>query len=420
MKLFPPQEVSSNLSAKSFSSTTTSPATPDMYLLPSPSKGDTPGIYGFSRESLGHKSFEDEPNVEIVDSAAGLSSSPGHDATPINGHRATLRRLPMVDEESIPPSSAESSCSQLSTISSGPAGPVGPVGPVGGPAAAVATSVVTQVIEAILFDAEEKAVGESKAKDLDSLSDESGYADSSNLDLERLVTKPSNDEDGEKGGEGGENEGKEKEEVEAEKKEEKGEEEKEKAEGEVPQEEEEEEEEDKEDEGKGAVAEEVKEEGKGNEIVAEDNLSAIGRAVLGLAAAEDEPDVMKEVLIENLYEVQCYHSAFRAMYLAKTCSLKRGEDNHDLRWERSLGTGKYGTVTLVWHELGPFAVKELTEVSVSLSLTCCMLCRLSLREGWKGKVGGGEKESGEEGRERERTRERGRGGAEGRGGAYIF
>ena len=37
-------------------------------------------------------------------------------------------------------------------------------------------------------------------------------------------------------------------------------------------------------------------------------------------------------------------------------------DNVNLTWDREMGAATYGRVSFVFHELGVFAVKELTEV----------------------------------------------------------
>eukprot|EP00904_Undaria_pinnatifida_P007383 jgi/Undpi1/3775/HiC_scaffold_16.g07144.m1 len=54
-------------------------------------------------------------------------------------------------------------------------------------------------------------------------------------------------------------------------------------------------------------------------------------------------------------------AAVRGEYLARNCSLSRCEDNRHLTWHEVLGEGAFGRVTLVSHELGKYAVKELTE-----------------------------------------------------------
>lgn len=77
---------------------------------------------------------------------------------------------------------------------------------------------------------------------------------------------------------------------------------------------------------------------------------------------------MTSRLIGILRGVSNLTTAIRGTFLARHCSLSRTKENRDLQWGRALGTSKYGRVTLVQHELGPFAVKELTEVGTQVSL----------------------------------------------------
>lgn len=73
--------------------------------------------------------------------------------------------------------------------------------------------------------------------------------------------------------------------------------------------------------------------------------------------------------------VQNIPMALRENYLARYCSLSNSEENSDLQRDRVLGEGKYGRVSLVWHEeFGPFAMKELTEVSMWSSLQIFRTC----------------------------------------------
>ena len=71
---------------------------------------------------------------------------------------------------------------------------------------------------------------------------------------------------------------------------------------------------------------------------------------------------MTSRLVGILRGVSNLTTAIRGTFLARHCSLSCTKENRDLQWGRALGAGKYGRVTLVQHELGPFAVKELTEV----------------------------------------------------------
>lgn len=82
---------------------------------------------------------------------------------------------------------------------------------------------------------------------------------------------------------------------------------------------------------------------------------------------------MTSRLVGILRGVSNLTTAIRGTFLARHCSLSRSEENSDLQWGRTLGAGKYGRVTLVQHELGPFAVKELTEVGASLPLALRIL-----------------------------------------------
>ncbi|CAM9299441.1 unnamed protein product, partial [Laminaria digitata] len=53
----------------------------------------------------------------------------------------------------------------------------------------------------------------------------------------------------------------------------------------------------------------------------------------------------------------------RGEYLARNCSLSRSETNRHLTWDKVLGEGGFGRVSLVQHQLGRYAVKELTEAA---------------------------------------------------------
>lgn len=80
-----------------------------------------------------------------------------------------------------------------------------------------------------------------------------------------------------------------------------------------------------------------------------------------------EPASMTTRIGAILQGVQNMSMALRGNYLARHCSLSNCEENRVLQWGRVLGEGKYGRVSLVLHEqFGPFAMKELTEVSISL------------------------------------------------------
>lgn len=65
-------------------------------------------------------------------------------------------------------------------------------------------------------------------------------------------------------------------------------------------------------------------------------------------------------------------AAVRGLRLTQHCSLSRSEDNTDLQWDKVLGSGRYGRVSLVMHELGSFAIKELTDVSFLLLVLFCV------------------------------------------------
>ena len=87
-----------------------------------------------------------------------------------------------------------------------------------------------------------------------------------------------------------------------------------------------------------------------------------------VASAEEERADMTTRLVEILRGLDDRHVAIRGEYLARFCSLSRCEDNSDLTWLDVLGEGKFGRVSLVEHELGRYAVKELMGVSIVLVL----------------------------------------------------
>ena len=59
------------------------------------------------------------------------------------------------------------------------------------------------------------------------------------------------------------------------------------------------------------------------------------------------PPSMTSRLVGILHGVSNLKTAIRGTFLARNCSLSRSEENGDLQWDRTLGAGKYGRVTLV-------------------------------------------------------------------------
>lgn len=86
-----------------------------------------------------------------------------------------------------------------------------------------------------------------------------------------------------------------------------------------------------------------------------------------------EPRSARQRLVEIVLSIEDATVAIPAVRLAWNCSLSRSEENADLRWDRVLGSGRFGRVTQVWHDLGCFAIKELTEVT---AIDCFFLARL--------------------------------------------
>eukprot|EP00904_Undaria_pinnatifida_P007378 jgi/Undpi1/3770/HiC_scaffold_16.g07139.m1 len=88
---------------------------------------------------------------------------------------------------------------------------------------------------------------------------------------------------------------------------------------------------------------------------------------LKIASADMEPDILSlpdrvpRGELRILRGLDDPLAAVRGEYLARNCSLSRCEDNGHLAWHEVLGEGAFGRVTLVSHELGKYAVKELTE-----------------------------------------------------------
>ena len=118
-----------------------------------------------------------------------------------------------------------------------------------------------------------------------------------------------------------------------------------------------EEEDEGEDEGE---EEEEEEEGLGNSL-------ALPVSAVRISTKEEHLG-MTTRLVEILRGLDDPQVAAPGEYLARNCSLSRCEDNVDLIWHEVLGEGQFGRVSLVLHEFGRYAVKELIEVRVSLFL----------------------------------------------------
>ena len=119
-----------------------------------------------------------------------------------------------------------------------------------------------------------------------------------------------------------------------------------------------------EEEGEDAEEEEEKEWEEEQEESADNSLLLLPAPV---ALSTEERDSMTTRLVQILRRLEDPLAAVRGEYLARNCSLSRCEDNRHLTWHEVLGEGAFGRVTLVSHELGKYAVKELTEVSIWLS-----------------------------------------------------
>ena len=76
-----------------------------------------------------------------------------------------------------------------------------------------------------------------------------------------------------------------------------------------------------------------------------------------------EPVVpIKDRLIDMFGKIQDLQTSILGTRLCRSCSLERSAENRDLTWDRELGAGTYGRVSLVFHDEGVLAIKELTEV----------------------------------------------------------
>lgn len=115
-------------------------------------------------------------------------------------------------------------------------------------------------------------------------------------------------------------------------------------------------------------------EGEAEEV---DNSLALPASTL--TVSEEERSGMTTRLVEILRGLDDPQVAARGEYLARYCSLSRCEDNFDLTWHEVLGEGQFGRVSLVLHEFGRYAVKELIEVRVSLFLRTLEVFILGIR-----------------------------------------
>lgn len=71
---------------------------------------------------------------------------------------------------------------------------------------------------------------------------------------------------------------------------------------------------------------------------------------------------MKKRLGKMFSRMNSFQKSLFGMRLSQFCSLVRSTDNPDLVWTGEVGAGSYGRVSLVLHDLGVFAIKELAEV----------------------------------------------------------
>ena len=120
---------------------------------------------------------------------------------------------------------------------------------------------------------------------------------------------------------------------------------------------------------KDEMEDELEEEEEENEEDDEEEEESVDNSLLlpaPVAVSDEDRNSMTTRLVQILRGLDDPLAAVRGEYLARNCSLSRCEDNGHLAWHEVLGEGAFGRVTLVSHELGKYAVKELTEVSVWL------------------------------------------------------
>ena len=117
------------------------------------------------------------------------------------------------------------------------------------------------------------------------------------------------------------------------------------------------------------MEEEGEDDEENEEWVGEEEESADNALLLLPAPIVVSAEQRTSMTTELIQILQCLNDplvAVRGEYLARNCSLLHSEDNRHLTWHKVLGEGAFGRVTLVSHELGKYAVKELTEVSIWL------------------------------------------------------
>ena len=77
---------------------------------------------------------------------------------------------------------------------------------------------------------------------------------------------------------------------------------------------------------------------------------------------EEEPVSFKDRLLDMFGKIEDSQTALLGRRLCRSCPLERSAENRDLTWDRKLGAGTYGRMSLVFHDEGVFAIEELTEV----------------------------------------------------------
>ena len=77
---------------------------------------------------------------------------------------------------------------------------------------------------------------------------------------------------------------------------------------------------------------------------------------------EEEPVSFKDRLLDKFGKIEDSQTALLGRRLCRSCPLRWSAENRDITWDRELGAGTYGRVSLVFHDEGVFAIKELTEM----------------------------------------------------------
>ena len=75
---------------------------------------------------------------------------------------------------------------------------------------------------------------------------------------------------------------------------------------------------------------------------------------------EEEPVSIKDRLLDMFNKIEYSQTTLLGPRLCRSCPVEQSEANRDFTWDRELGVGTYGSVSLVFHDQGVIAmIREL-------------------------------------------------------------